>query len=84
MTVVAHYSATTAGQQHPCEPRPFFVTSLDSYGLQGPSPEQLPLPPPSAWAMVGITIVFRRSTAVASANRMRFTVVFSLYWKSEP
>jgi len=25
MTVVVHYSETTADQQHRCEPRPFFV-----------------------------------------------------------
>jgi len=29
MAVVGHYSATTADQQHPCEPRPFFVIYPD-------------------------------------------------------
>jgi hypothetical protein len=56
----------------PVKLRSVFVTEFRHYGLQAPFPPQLVLPTPSAWATVGTTKVFRKSTAAATAKSTRF------------
>jgi hypothetical protein len=55
----------------------------ESYGLHIELPPQLvPPAPPSAWATVGITKVLKNIRAAATTSSIRFTVVFSLFEKS--
>jgi hypothetical protein len=57
----------------------------EDYGRQVVWPEQFaPLPPPSAWAIVGATMVLRNMRVAAAMSNRRFTVVFLLVLENQP
>jgi hypothetical protein len=58
---------------------------VNDYGRQVVWPEQFdPLPPPSAWAIVGTTSALRNMRVAAAISNKRFTVVFLLVLEKQP
>ena len=79
------YNRNCCGQRRDRQSCSVFVTTTARcYGLHIFPSQLVPVVPPSAWATVGMTRVFKKRTAAPRTSSTRFTVVFSLYRGNRP